>query len=242
MGAGECRISLRSAMVDRWEGMVAMVSKAKLIGGVSAALAFAVIAFFVVGARGQAPAAATSQSCAVYVAFFENFDGEKATFLNPHSNRFSQIVAPGAPPRIAPAQFMGDTGKVEKITLYRGAEPIERKIKKRFAAHVSDYIEPLWSGKTANIKPCFQSSDSRPRFYKGRFKVLLTREKLLGRDKMGIVTVWRVSPIGISKDGARALIYADYYCGGVCGGGSYFLFEYQSGAWVRIGEHRVWIS
>lgn len=222
--------------------MIAMVSKAKLIGGAGAALGVAAIAIFMVGARGKAPAIATAQSCAVYVAFFKNIDGEKATFLNPHSNRFSKIVAPGAPPRIAPVRFMADSGEVEKITLYQGAKPVERKIKKAFTAQVSNYFEPLWSGKTANIKPCFKSSDSRPRFHKGRFKALHIREKLLRRDDLGIVTVWRVSPIGVSGNGARALLYAEYYCGGICGGGSYFLLENKSGAWIQIGEHRVWFS
>lgn len=216
--------------------------KVKLIGSVGATLAFLAIAFFMLGAHGNTPAPATAQSCAVYAAFFQNIGSEKATFLNPHSNRFSKIVAPGAPTRMAPARFMGDTGKTEEIILYQGAEPIERKIKKAFTAQVSNYFDPLSSGTTANIKPCFKSSDTRPRFYKGRFKVLHMREKLLGRDNMGLVTIWRVSPVGVSENGKRALLYADYYCSGVCGGGSYFLLENKDGAWIQIGEHRVWFS
>lgn len=219
-----------------------MVSKTKLIGGIGAALGVAAIGFVVLGVGANRPAPASAQSCAVYAAFFENISGEKATFLNPHSNRFSKILAPGAPPRIAPTRFMGDTGNVEKIVLYQGAEPVERTIKKVFAAQVSDFFEPLWSGNTANIKPCFKSSDIRPHFHKGRYKTLRIREKLLRRDNLGMVTTWRTSPIGFSEDGRRALLYAEYYCGGVCGGGSYFLLENKGGAWIQIGEHQVWFS
>ncbi len=219
-----------------------MVSKAKLIGGAGAALGFSAIAIFMLGAGGKTPAPASAQSCAVYAAFFESFSSEKAIFLYPHSNRFSKIVAPGAPPRMAPTRFMGDTGEVEKVVLYQGAEPIERKLKKAFVAEVSSFFEPLWSGKITNIKPCFKSSDQRPRFHKGRFKTLHLREKLLRRDDLGIVTVWRASPVGVSDDGKHALLYAEYYCSGACGGGSYFLFENKGGNWVRIGEHQVWFS
>lgn len=219
-----------------------MVSNIKRIGVIGAALGLAALAIFMWSARGQTLASASAQSCAVYVAFYESMISKKAIFLNPHSFRFPKIVSPDAPPRTAPARFIGETGEVEQVALFMGDEPIERKIKKAFTTEVSEFFEPIWSGETANIKPCYETPALRPRFHKGRYKLLYVREKLLRRDDLGLVTIWRISPIGFSEDGKRALLYADYYCGGNCGGGSYYLFENTDGAWAQIGDHRVWIS
>lgn len=219
-----------------------MIKNKKIMGAAAVAIGVAGIATFLSVAGGKAPGSASLQSCAVYSAFYDSLGNSKATFLAPHAVGFPKKPSRDAPSRTAPTRFEGETGEIEKVVLFQGAEPVERKVKRAFRAQVSDYFEPLWSHAPANIKPCFKSKKPRPDFHKGRYKPLLMREKLLRRDANGMVTVWRLSPVGFSDDENRALLYAEYYCGGACGGGSYFLFEQKDGAWVRIGEHRAWFS
>lgn len=56
----------------------------------------------------------------------------------------------------------------------------------------------------------------------------------------GIVTFSRV---GFNADRTQALVYRGYQCGGLCGGGNYYLLSRKNGVWVIDGHvGPSWIS
>jgi hypothetical protein len=49
-------------------------------------------------------------------------------------------------------------------------------------------------------------------------------------------TAWGIvqfSRIGFSRDGAQALVYFGYGCGGLCGYGGYWVMRKQNGVWIK---------
>ena len=51
-----------------------------------------------------------------------------------------------------------------------------------------------------------------------------------------------VSHIGLNPSKTEALVYVDHFCGGLCGGGGYFLMRKVEGVWHIVDQHLTWIS
>lgn len=51
-----------------------------------------------------------------------------------------------------------------------------------------------------------------------------------------------VSQPGVNLDETEAMIYADFFCEGLCGGGEYVLMRKANGAWHIVGTHSTWVS
>lgn len=47
---------------------------------------------------------------------------------------------------------------------------------------------------------------------------------------------------GFNSGMNQALIYRQYWCGWLCGGGDYLLLKKSSGRWTIVKEHTVWVS
>jgi len=51
-----------------------------------------------------------------------------------------------------------------------------------------------------------------------------------------------VSRVGLNLNKTEALFYMDHFCGGLCGGGGYFLMRKVEGVWHVVDQHYTWMS
>lgn len=51
-----------------------------------------------------------------------------------------------------------------------------------------------------------------------------------------------VSHVGLNLSKTEAILYVEHFCGGLCGGGSYFLLWKLNGVWRVMDEHVTWVS
>lgn len=137
--------------------------------------------------------------------------------------------------------FGRDTGQFKLIKMSENSVPLKKPIREEFIKDVSGFLKPLLSNKNISINHCFKEEKLQPRFYDGQFKWLSAREELynLLRQKDNYhPAIVNLSRVGFSKDGRYALLYAYYYCEGLCGGEVFYLFEMQNGAWKMIGDNQ----
>jgi hypothetical protein len=176
---------------------------------------------------------ASAASCEVYRALFDQLPDRRAIFVRTASLPLPPIAG------VVPTRFERDTGAFETVETEGVSGSFEFPIREEFAFDTSAYSEALRSGPFS-IASCFSEGD--PRIYDGSFELLHLRENLLNRDDEGFVTLWTVSPVAISPDGIQAIMYGDHYCGGLCAGGAYLVFEKQQHGWVLVGDRGVWAS
>jgi hypothetical protein len=50
-----------------------------------------------------------------------------------------------------------------------------------------------------------------------------------------------VSRAGLNLSKTEAILYVDHFCGGLCGGGGYFLMRKVNGVWHVVDEHITWV-
>jgi hypothetical protein len=51
-----------------------------------------------------------------------------------------------------------------------------------------------------------------------------------------------VSHVGMNLNKTEALFYVDHFCGGLCGGGDYFLMRKADGVWHVVDRRSTWVS
>lgn len=51
-----------------------------------------------------------------------------------------------------------------------------------------------------------------------------------------------VSHIGLNPSKTEAVVYVDHFCGGLCGGGGYFLMQKVNGVWHVVDQHNTWMA
>ncbi len=51
-----------------------------------------------------------------------------------------------------------------------------------------------------------------------------------------------VSHVGLNLNNTEALFYVDHFCGGLCGGGAYFLMRKANGVWHVVDRRDTWVS
>lgn len=51
-----------------------------------------------------------------------------------------------------------------------------------------------------------------------------------------------VSHAGLNPSKTEAILYVDHFCGGLCGGGGYFLMRKVNGVWHVVDQHVTWTS
>lgn len=50
------------------------------------------------------------------------------------------------------------------------------------------------------------------------------------------------SHVGLNLNKTEALLYAEHFCGGLCGGGSYVLMRKVNGVWHIVDRYDTWVS
>jgi hypothetical protein len=51
-----------------------------------------------------------------------------------------------------------------------------------------------------------------------------------------------VSHVGLNLNKTEALVYVDHFCGGLCGGGGYFLMRKAGGVWHVVDQRYTWMA
>ena len=128
----------------------------------------------------------------------------------------------------APARFEQGAGLL--------APELDAPPPESFDVDTTSYFDQLTSKPTTDLSSCFP--DEGPRFIQQSDDAL---ELLEGRDSV-ILSVWSLSPVAISPDGQHALIAGGMSCGGLCGGGAYYLFGRVNGEWTLLGHKDLWVS
>ncbi|WP_158766787.1 hypothetical protein [Terricaulis silvestris] len=105
-----------------------------------------------------------------------------------------------------------------------------------FDLDTSAYFEGVRSEERISLPECLTSE--APRFYDNGVDVL----RLVEGSQREVVVVWRVSPVAFAPDGQHALLVGAFSCGGLCGGGAYYLFERVNGEWTLLGHQGLWVS
>jgi hypothetical protein len=190
--------------------------------------------------RGQRPIEADAQTCAVYQSFYRQLPEKKAVFFERVSRSYAFFPGDRVPE--PPRKFEKDTGEYEEIELIPDMEPVMRRVRVTFEQDTTEYFSAVAEGEERRISNCFYELDDAPGIYSGPFSVLHARETALGRDQLGFVTLWTVSPVGFSEDGQSAVMYVGQFCGGLCGWGGFILLENKNGAWVVVGDKGLWVS
>lgn len=213
---------------------------------------FALFAAFVVGLErvtSVQPAflwreRATNDVCAVYRSLHQHLSSHESTvFLRSGTILWKDTLAasigamlPEAPPDYrAPDTFEREHGTgADAVVLQRN---VTGEKKDTFTVDTSGYFGEVSVNRTLFIRHCF--SDGQASFFDGFGAWLNSREALLGSSD---VRLWEVSPVGVSPDGRYALVYAENFCGFLCGIGSFYLFERRDHTWVLAGTSLQWIS
>ena len=184
-----------------------------------ACVVFAV--FVVLGCAPQTPR--QSAACQVYQSFFDKWPAQ----ARPHLRLVRQSLPESAlrdelaPNRFAPGLLT--------------APPPNNIPPGEITNDTSQYFHQLRSRPVA-VSDCF--SEEGPTF----IEASEDKRELLDRADHNISFIWTVSPVAISPDGRHALIFAEYYCGDLCAGAVYILFERQGSDWALVGHRDTWIS
>jgi hypothetical protein len=177
----------------------------------------------------------SAESCAVYRSFYQSLPTEETVHFR--SGTASWLTSP----IIVLADDRSETN-LRKFAPTAFDRPDQDSIpgnSATFAIDTTDFFRPLSSNESEFIRTCFDGSNG-PRFYDGPESWLQIRSLMLSPNKAP--ALWQVSPVGFSRDGRYALLYAEYLCSGWCGAGYFFLFEKQGEHWIAIGKARQWVA
>lgn len=176
---------------------------------------------------------ANAQMCAVYRSFYREMSKENAPVLHSGTARCLPVIS------VFDAEYRA-SGSLNQIEFQPGMWPVAGS-RSKYVLDVSSYFAPLMAEQSLFVRHCFDGSASAG-FFDGP-PVLLTLREFLSHLSGGEDVVWlQVSPLGFSRDGKRALMYATHTCYGWCGYGKFFLFERRGREWVLAGTSLAWIA
>jgi hypothetical protein len=166
------------------------------------------------------------ESCAVYRSFYDQLPArEQHAFL---ANSSPEILSVHRVDTTAPTQF--DRGAGLLMPNPNDAPTVS------IVADTSGYFDQLHTKPASGLSACFP--EQNPRLYDDVSDDLMSA---LEHSTGDIIGVWRLSPVAISSDGRRALIVGGFLCGGLCGGGAFYLFEKVDSEWTLIGHRNLWV-
>jgi len=179
--------------------------------------------------------------CAAYRGFKESLPDSDAVFLRPTT--YTEELWRAQPGSDGVWVFYRETGEYESITMTPGAEPYLRQIMEPFEFAASPLLASRVSGPEVALTSCFEGRQENSLFWLGSLRELYRREQSHTDVDDLFLSVWSVSKVGFSADGAHALVYAEGYCGALCASGGYYLLEYtESAGWTIVGERILWVS
>lgn len=170
-------------------------------------------------------------SCPIYSAFYEQLDEEDGIFIRPMTVSLPPIAG-GESDRAAELaeQFPG---------LDQQREFVLQRLRDDLSIDAANYFDEMEATPTL-VAPCF--SDGSPPTHEGTFWQAQLRQTLRSLGPESSATLVALSPVATSSDGRHAILYADFECGGLCGGGTLYVFERQDGTWTSVGTLGVWAS
>lgn len=172
-----------------------------------------------------------SVACSVYDAFYEHIEESDGVF-------FRSMSLPLPP--IAGGQFDSDAEWATQFQHLEGRrESVLQSLRDDFSVDATTFFDDLGSPPTT-VAACF--GDGSPPIHDGTLRQAQVRQTLRSFGRHPGVTLVTVSPVAISADGRHAIIYATIECGGLCGGGTFYVFERQGDAWAEIGTLGIWVS
>lgn len=180
--------------------------------------------------------------CKVYVDLFRHLREESGKiFLRPITIniRTDSIANPSG--ETAPWTFRVGTGEMETIEFFEG-ETYEREIFEEVNVDTSDYFDDVKEDVKYAVINCFDRDNDDIEFWSGSTELLA--DQLSWSDAPdAFVSVWTVSPVGISDAGDYAVLYTTYYCGPLCASGDYYLLKKNGeGDWEFFGFQNLWVS
>ncbi|MEZ5962013.1 MAG: hypothetical protein R3C30_16550 [Hyphomonadaceae bacterium] len=168
-------------------------------------------------------------ACAVYQAFYEQLPNKGGVF-------FRSATLPLPP--IAGGPLDQHTELEAQLHLEGRRDSVLQRFQQEFSIDASGYFDDLASPSTS-VASCF--GDGKPPIHDGTLDQARLRAALQSFGLGADTSLVMVSPVAFSRDGLHAIIYVNQECGGLCGGGAFYVFE-RRGAWVRVGTLGVWVS
>jgi hypothetical protein len=98
------------------------------------------------------------------------------------------------------------------------------------------YAPQLWSSHSPDFRSCFDGRLAPP-FHDGEFSEL----GVAAMHQEPFPMLWTLSPVGFVGD-REAMFYAECECGGLCGGGGFYLWRHTTRGWRFVAYSEVWIS
>ncbi len=179
---------------------------------------------------------ADKESCSVYEAFFDDLKAddyyESSHIFNSTTIYFGESTLSS---KHTVWTFRKQTDETEMVTNGLGMN-YERNVTEEFEYDISEFFLGFISPEVKVIKGCFKGVADQPKFSN------LSFEELTSKKGTEIIHKWIFSQPMFSVDGRTALLYNEVVCGGLCGGGSFALFEKKDGSWVLVGQHIIWVS
>ena len=200
------------------------------------------LAAAIIGLANQ-PRKADADSCAIYRAVYKTeilrYDdvGSKVA-IKPKSISDDEVLDYRAVP---PNIFIRDTEQTEIVTSYLG-EQVESIITEEFLFDSSAFFSGEFPTKTHKIRNCFSGLENQPLLEDIDYRVIMNNEKNNYGDDTKYIILWSFTTPVFSEDRQHAIIYIEYYCGGLCGQGYYMLLKKSDVKWTPIGIHLLWVS
>ena len=188
------------------------------------------------------PKKADVDSCAIYRIIYETDilswvkDGHKIS-IKPFTIPDNDVLVYGSSP---PNMFIRDTGQTKIVTSF--GEPVERMVTEEFEFDSSEFFTGKFSTKTLNIQDCYSDVDTSPRLEDLDYKTIMKYEKSYAEEDAVFTSLWKFSAPVFSEDARFAIVYVEYFCGGLCGEGYYMLVKKNEKGWSLMGIHSIWIS
>ena len=168
-----------------------------------------------------------TEACAVYRSFFAQLPAPEVQVLRARSA--PEILDRHGSVYDAPTRFQRGAGVME---------PPELTPAEFFEENTAGYFDQLRSKPAIELADCFLADT--PRFVDlDEVDEVMDRLETPNSD---VLSVWTLSPVAISPDGQRALMLGGMVCGGLCGGGAFYLFEKSGEDWTLVGHDNLWVS
>lgn len=173
---------------------------------------------------------ADAADCSVYTAFYEQ--------LNDNSGIFVRSTTLPLPP-IAGGEFDREAVSGRELEYLEGRrDSIIQSLREEVSIDSSGYFAEL-DAAPMSVASCF--GPNGPPIHDGTLNEARLREALLSVGRRSNPTLVTVSSVAFSPDNRHAMIYVTHECGGLCGGGAFYVFERRE-AWTRIKITDVWVS
>jgi hypothetical protein len=181
-------------------------------------------------------------ACTVYVDLFRHLREDSGKiFLRPLTVTYRPIIILDSSDEAAPSTFRMPTDETETVE-YPEGETYERQVFKEVYVDTSDFFDDVKDDTKYAVINCFDRENDDIAFWSGSIE-LLDYELSRSDAPDAFVSVWAVSPVGISDAGDYAVLYVTYDCGPLCAAGSYYLLKKDAeGNWEFFGFQDLWVT